>query len=905
MSDFNPRLEAALAHRYRIERELGEGGMATVYLAEDLKHERLVAVKVLKPELAAVLGGDRFLTEIKTTASLQHPHILPLFESGQADSFLFYVMPYIEGESLRGRIDREKQLSVTDALRIAVAVADALDYAHRHDIIHRDIKPENILLHEGNPVVADFGIALAVSAAGGGRMTETGLSLGTPHYMSPEQATAERELSARSDVYSLACVLYEMLTGDPPHVGPTPQSILMRILTEEPRSVTEVRKSVPPHVAAALTRGLEKLPADRFETAAEFRDALEDEGFTYRTKPSPGNTTSVTVPATDARPTRGFDWRLAGALGLAAVMTVAAITGRRAPEPPGRPPTRSTLDTGPARIIPIDRVVVSPDGRRFAYSGRQAGTFSLYQRSSDAERFRPIPGTDGAQFPTFSPDGEWIAYTNRDGGILKISVSGGAPRPVLPNGDYTPITLSWSKEGSILFSDGDKGVFRVSDTGGQAELLFAWGSTTLRPFMLPGGRGALATSADGETLLYDVRGDSVIQLLPAGVSATYLPTGHIMYSDSSGRLWVVDFDLDALAIGEDPTPVLDDLTLGLGAAAQFDVSETGTLVYGAGGAGANAGRARVLTIIDFAGGEQSIPIAARVYRSVRWSPDGSSIAFSALSPGDSEGTTSVYLYNVDLRTATRQLTFEGTQGWPVWSPDGQRIAFSGTRGVALLGGGRGTGGIAGSDVWVKSVYDDSDPEPLFDIPDSQFPYAWTSGNRILFTSGAATSSDLLYVEPDDSTTLTTYLDIDQDLGAVAVSPDGRHAAMASSESGEFEIVVRSFPEAGQPVQISEGGGDRPRWAPDGQGIYFWKGASIDTLMLARLHTEPVLSVVSTEVMLTGNFNVGTWDLHPDGNRIVIAREDSDDAPAGDPLGERTLVVVNWFEELMAILGKGR
>jgi serine/threonine protein kinase len=235
------RLSAALADRYRIEHELGAGGMATVYLAQDLKHDRQVAIKVLKPELAAVLGADRFVQEIKTTAALQHPHILPLFDSGSADGFLYYVMPYIEGETLRAKLDREKQLGVDEAVKITTEVADALDYAHRHGVIHRDIKPENILLHDGRPMVADFGIALAVSAAAGGRMTETGLSLGTPHYMSPEQATAEKDITARSDVYSLASVLYEMLTGNPPHTGSSAQQIIMKIVTDTARPVTEFR----------------------------------------------------------------------------------------------------------------------------------------------------------------------------------------------------------------------------------------------------------------------------------------------------------------------------------------------------------------------------------------------------------------------------------------------------------------------------------------------------------------------------------------------------------------------------------------------------------------------------------------------------------------------------------------
>ena len=255
MSETIPdRLATALADRYRIERELGAGGMATVYLAADLKHDRKVAIKVLKPELAAVLGADRFVVEIKTTASLSHPHILPLFDSGTADGFLFYVMPYIKGETIREKLNRETQFGVDEAVPIAREVADALDYAHRNGVIHRDIKLENILLHDGRAMVMDFGIALAVSAAAGGRMTETGLSLGTPHYMSPEQATAEKEITGRSDIYSLASVLYEMLAGVPPHEGGSAQQTIMRILTDTPRPVTEFRKAVPPNVAEAYKR---------------------------------------------------------------------------------------------------------------------------------------------------------------------------------------------------------------------------------------------------------------------------------------------------------------------------------------------------------------------------------------------------------------------------------------------------------------------------------------------------------------------------------------------------------------------------------------------------------------------------------------------------------------------------
>src|SRR5207342_3542653 len=248
--------------------------MATVYLARDIKHDRKVAVKVLDPELGAVLGVERFLAEIKVTANLQHPNLLPLFDSGEAAGQLFYVMPFVDGESLRAKLEREKQLPVDEAIRIAVAVANALEYAHGHGVIHRDLKPENILLQHGQPMVADFGIALAVSNAGGQRVTQTGLSLGTPQYMSPEQATGDRSIDGRSDIYSLGAVLYEMLTGDPPHVASTAQAIIAKVLTDRPRSVRASRAAVPAHVSAAIDRALEKLPADRFATAHEFAEAL-------------------------------------------------------------------------------------------------------------------------------------------------------------------------------------------------------------------------------------------------------------------------------------------------------------------------------------------------------------------------------------------------------------------------------------------------------------------------------------------------------------------------------------------------------------------------------------------------------------------------------------------------------
>ena len=305
MPDLVDRLKAALTDRYAIEREIGSGGMATVYLAQDLKHHRQVAIKVLRPELTAALGAERFLREITTTANLHHPHILALYDSGEAQGFLYYVMPYVEGESLRDRLKREKQLPLEDALAIAREVADALGYAHARGIVHRDIKPENILLEGGHALVADFGIARAVSAAGTEELTATGTAIGTPIYMSPEQASGEKDLDARSDIYSLGCVVYEMLGGEPPYTGATPLAVIAKKLSEPTPRISVVRELVPTTVEAALERALAKAPADRYATASAFAEAL---------------TTATAAP-------RARGWRRAAVVVAAVVVLALAARG--------------------------------------------------------------------------------------------------------------------------------------------------------------------------------------------------------------------------------------------------------------------------------------------------------------------------------------------------------------------------------------------------------------------------------------------------------------------------------------------------------------------------------------------------------------------------------------------------
>jgi serine/threonine-protein kinase len=911
MTDIPTRLAAALEGRYRIERPLGEGGMATVFLAEDLKHARRVAIKVLKPELAAVIGGERFVTEIKTTAALQHPHILPLFDSGEADGFLYYVMPFVEGESLRDKLDREKQLSVDEAVRIARAVGSALHYAHEHDIVHRDIKPANILLHAGEPVVADFGIAIAISAAGGGRLTETGMSVGTPHYMSPEQASADRDVDARSDTYALACVLYEMLAGDPPHTGPSAQAVLMRILTEDPRDISDVRRSVPENVQAALAKGLEKLPADRFDSARAFADALEDPGFRYIRGAS--RTTVRGLPAQAAPTPRGFHWSMPVAGILALALAWALLRGGPS-EAPDLPATRLVLDIGEASVPPPSTMTVSQDGSRFAFVGVAEGVRGIYYRDSSSEAFRQLPGTEDAIFATFSPDGEWIAFATADGSINRIPSAGGSTRTVLPAyGSNPSLFPHWTEDGWIYFvklPDGpgiDVTVARVPDSGGEDEALLTTPSTVFKPHAIPGGRGLLLTDVQGmSVLLHDMEADSTWTLIQDGVGGEYVPTGHILYGDQNGGLWAVGFDSDRLELTGEPVPILDGVSLSLTVAPVFSVSHTGTLTYLKGQVQAGGFQPQRLLVLGFDGSSAEVPIAERRYRNVRWSPDGRSIAFAALEPDVRTGETSIYTYNVELRTATRTLTGEGTQAFPVWSPDGSRIAYADAS-SSVGNDVNGMGTIGGADLWVVDARGGGEPTVLVEELGQKIPYQWTREEGIVFTAGDPTSSDLTLADPDSPGSTREYLDVDADLGAVSISPDGRWAVFGSNESGQQELFARGFPDPGPPIPITDGGGDRPRWRSDGRAVYYWKlGGAADSLMMARIRTQPQFEVLGIEPVLVGNYDEWTWDLHPDGDRIIVAQKvgvasEEDPEPAADPT---YFVVVNWFTELKAAVGGG-
>jgi tRNA A-37 threonylcarbamoyl transferase component Bud32 len=435
MSDItpSPALNAILTDRYRIERQLGQGGMATVYLAEDVKLGREVALKVLRPELGAVLGTERFLAEVKITARLDHPHILTLIDSGSAGGLLYYVLPYVRGESLRDLLNREQQLGVEQALAITKQVGSALDYAHRKGVVHRDIKPENILLQEGEAMLADFGIALAVQESGGSRLTETGLSLGTPHYMSPEQATGDRNVDARSDLYSLASVLYEMLVGEPPMTGKTVQSVIAKLLTEPAMHVRTVRPTVSEQVDAAVARALSKVPADRFSTVAEFTRALEAAPSTGAGAAPHAATATGAIPV---QPVRSRRLAIGAAVAAVVVIATGAVLFARG--------TFRKVDTSAALRDRtqltfsghIGLPAVSSDGKQLAFATKDCNgadcrySMNLQDVGSTTTR-RILEGATSMYALEWSPDRRNLLFNGTFGGRFGtyiVSALGGAPR---------------------------------------------------------------------------------------------------------------------------------------------------------------------------------------------------------------------------------------------------------------------------------------------------------------------------------------------------------------------------------------------------------------------------------------------------------------------------------------------
>jgi len=846
------RLKDALADRYRVQRELGAGGMATVYLAADLKHDRLVALKVLRPELAAVIGAERFLAEIKTTANLQHPHILPLHDSGEAAGMVFYVMPYVEGESLRERLNRDKQLGVDDAVRIAREVGDALDYAHRKGIIHRDIKPENILLHDGRVLVADFGIALAAANTGGTRLTETGLSLGTPHYMSPEQAMGDRDLDARTDVYALGAMLYEMLAGEPPFQGPTAQAIVAKVMTAEPEPVATYRKTVPSNVADAVHTALQKLRADRFATAAEFNAALANPGFTVR--------------GSSERPTAVPLYRRAAVLGTVAVVAaVVAAWGwlRPRPQPPSQPPSRLAVlapTLGGSATALQRQIALTPDGSTLLYTAiTPDGGNRTMQLPLDASEPTLLPGVvDFVADYVVSPDGsEFVGSVLERRESYRYSMTGGSSKP-LPANVGVPMFAAWARDGTIWISDNDidGGIARLDNSGALTRPLGAATHNVLIMQVLPDDRTALAIrmsqgTASGPALLLDLRTGATTMLLDLALVAIYYTTGHLVYCLPDGTVEAMPFDDAAGRIEGGAVQIARGVSMSGAARCQLAVAENGTVAY-------VPEEPRSLVLVDRSGSSRTATDERRNFHDPRFSPDGRRIATDFNTPDGRD----VWVLELDGGVMTRS-TFDRDGHDPTWTPDGRSITYTSLR--------------SGEFGLYRARLGGAEPaESLIVTPELAFTGVWLGDGDTLVTVTSPSSTAFLDIVllgnggrgPIEPLVATRF-----DESYPALSRDGRWLAYVSTQTGRAEVYVRAMSGDGDQVRVSPEGGSEPVFGPEGREL-FYRTAS--ELFVAELTHEPELAVVSRRVLfdvsdVATGFPHVNYDISPDGRTFVMVR----------------------------------
>lgn len=882
MTDVATRLAAALADRYVIERELGQGGMATVYLAEDVRHRRKVAVKVVHPELAAVLGAERFLSEIHVTAALQHPHILPLFDSGQADGQLFYVMPFVEGESLRGRLHRERQLPIDEAVKLTREVASALDYAHRHGVIHRDIKPENILLHDGQAVVADFGIALAVTNAGGGRLTQTGLSLGTPQYMSPEQATGERDIDARSDVYSLGAVAYEMLSGEPPFTGPTAQAIVAKVITTEPQKLSSLRKSIPGNIEDAVQKALEKMPADRFSSAADFSRALGDTGF----ESTRVNRQSAAVVArTDTR------WKLAAtALGVA-VITLSALLAWQLNRPvPAAPVSRFAVSLDQNYIsLGADAPNISPDGSKFIYASEQGG---LLMRDRNELTASAIAGAQNGWSPFFSPGGDAIGFvTGFPGSLYTVPTAGGPVKTVYPDSAYGQ-GGSWSDDGWIYFlgiSDGVQSLMRVRPSGespevivkpdtARNELFYYW------PEALPGGRAVLATlwrrRGASEIVAIDVRTRKIYSL-GSGVRAMYAGHETLVVVQPDGTVNAVRFNPGKLATSGQPIPVLSGVRTGGQGRIMIALSRSGSLLYEA-----YKPNNRIVRVARD-GSVQAVDqgwTGAFSYAVV--SPDGTRLAVAA------ETNARTDVWSKDLRSGTfTRLASEGTYSYrPFWAPDGARVFFISDR----------SGKPA-----LYSVAADGGSPPRLERKNARGVDegdASRDGQWLFHRVGSGGGRDIYVAKTNPDSAARPLVNAEAEEYAPALSPDGRWLAYSMYEAERSEVYVRPFPDVGRTRwQVSRTGGSEPVWSRDGSELFFRDSRGF--LIAAQVSATPDFRVNGERQLFRTRDYVSdnrhrAYSVSPDGQGFYFI----DIVPGHE---SQLIVVSNWVTEIREKLRAAR
>jgi Tol biopolymer transport system component/predicted Ser/Thr protein kinase len=909
---------------YEILSAIGAGGMGEVYKARDTRLDRIVAIKVLPTHLADRSElRERFEREAKTVASLNHPHICTLYDTGHQDDIDFLVMEYLEGETLAQRLQKGP-LPQVQVLQFAIEISDALDKAHRKGVTHRDLKPGNIMLTKSGTKLLDFGLAklkqeaipsnvsLSDLPTANDPLTAKGTIVGTLQYMAPEQLE-DKEVDARTDIFAFGAVVYEMATGKRAFEGKTQASVIGAILKDDPPPISSLQPMTPPALDRVVKRSLEKDPDDRWQTARDLEVELKwiAEGGSQVTAPPIAATKGIR--AVGQRPL------IVGLGGFLVGLVIASIATWNLKPSPAQPVTRTVinlpagqqlagLDIGPA-------VALSPDGTHLAYVARQGVTQQLYLRAMDSSDVKPIPSTEGAVNPFFSPDGEWLGFF-ADGMLKKISVAGGSA--VTLGNALQPSGASWGNQGMIAFVPTfNGGLQEIPDAGGTLQPLtrFKKGELTERwPELLPDGKAVLFATGTTAFNFTDAYIDAQLlgkgerrNAIQGGTQPRYASTGHLVFAQG-GSLMAVPFDPQRLTTTGAAVPVVEGVAQSQSnGATQYSFSTTGSLVYISGGIQSVKSR---LVWVSRNGAEQSVAAPVSGYLFPRLSPDGRRLA-AVISELESQ----VWLYDLSRETTTR-LTFEGTlNNAPVWTPDGKRIAFQSNKEGQLnlfWELADGSGGLERLTISENlqapmSWSPDGKLLAFLEINSSTQREIWvlrmgdpslSSGQVPSLRSGQVPSAGSGQSRKAQLFTRTRF-----DEAEPRFSPDGRWLAYISNESGRFEIYVQPYPGPGGKWQISTDGGMDPVWNPNGLELFYRNG---NKMMAVDVSSNPSFAAGKPRMLFEGKYEgapvpVANFDVSPDGQRFLMLKPAEQEQAAPTQIN----VVLNWFEELKQKVPAGK
>jgi serine/threonine-protein kinase len=887
---------------YEILSAIGAGGMGEVYRARDTRLDRIVAIKVLPAHLADRSElRERFDREAKTIASLNHPHICTLYDTGHQDRIDYLVMEYLEGETLAQRLQKGA-LPIQQVLQYAIEISDALDKAHRKGVTHRDLKPGNIMLTKTGTKLLDFGLAklkqeaapanvpLSELPTANDPLTAQGTIVGTLQYMAPEQLEG-KEVDARTDIFAFGVAVYEMATGKRAFEGQSQASLMVAILEREPPAMSSLQPMTPPALDRVVKKCLAKDPEKRWQAASDVCDELK--------WIADGGSQIASVPTAAEKGIRVLGRRPLvfglGALLLGAVIASLALWNLK-PSPSPQPVTRTVINLPPGQqLAGLDNgpaVALSPDGTHLAYVARQGGTQQLYLRAMDSLEAKPIPDTEGATEPFFSPDGQWLGFF-AGGKLKKVSMSGGA---AINLGDAAfPRGASWGSQGMIAFAPSAiSALLQVSDAGGAPQPLtrFGKGESGHRwPEFLPGGRALLfaaGTNADNwsnaKVAIQSIGTGERRDLIQGVTHPRYAASGHLVYAQK-GTLMAVPFDPQRLAVTGAAVPVVEGVRQStVSGSAHYNFSATGSLVYVPGGVQSVQLR---LVWVNRNGAEQPLAAPAHAYRGLRLSPDGRRVAMAV-----DEQETQIWLYDLTRETPTR-LTFEGNaNAYPAWTPDGNRIAFTSKSKEGP------------QDLFWQLADGSGGLERLTTSEYVPFSMSWSpDGQMLAFVEINPTTGYDIWVLRMSDRKAQPFLRTPFTEGAPRFSPDGRWLAYVSDESGRFEIYVQPYPGPGGKWQISTEGGTEPMWNPNGRELFYRSG---DKMMAVEIATQPGFAAGKPRMLFEGQYQPtpGTfpnYDVSPDGQRFLMLKptEQAQAAPT------QINVVLNWFEELKQKVPTGK